>query len=353
MRHLRLQLASNSYLNRQGHITLRTTPAQFLEYQMQARKQKVTLSTAVVFPKGYFLENLAVRADNSILVTSIKTRELWYVPPTRPNEQVEPALLFTFDKSPTSMVELESDVFYLFTTDGYATHASDLYRVDLREWKPGQGIHPELILAFPSQVRALNGSCLVGPSTILVADSFASLIWRVELSDDGRSASASIWLKHYSMLYHPGELKPEQPGVNGLRFSKKMSYVYYTSTVLKLFMRVRVDRQTLAPLGIPEYLGGDKMMDDFLLDEDAGVAYVTTHRENSIDRMSLEPDRNEETESVAGSPFDEQLVGPSSGAWGRAPGEAGRVAFFTTDGGTTALPLDGVLRAAKILRVEF
>jgi hypothetical protein len=73
-------------------------------------------------------------------------------------------------------------------------------------------------------------------------------------------------------------------------------------------MRVRVDRQTLAPLGIPEYLGGDKMMDDFSVDEDAGVAYVTTHRENTIDRMSLEPDRNEETESVAGKPFDEELV---------------------------------------------
>jgi hypothetical protein len=95
------------------------------------------------------------------------------------------------------------------------------------------------------------------------------------------------------------------------------------------------------------------MMDDFCLDEAAGVAYVTTHRENTIDRMSLEPDRFEERESVAGSPFDEELVGPSSGAWGRAPGEAGRVAFFTTDGGTTSLPPDGVLRTAKIIRVEF
>src|SRR5271157_5349946 len=105
-----------------------------------------------------------------------------------------------------------------------------------------------------------------------------------------------------------GELEPQQPVVNGLRLSKKTSYVYYTSTVLKLFMRVRVDRQTLAPVGIPEYLGGDKMMDDFCLDEDAGVAYVTTHRENTIDRMSLE-DPNEERESVAGSPFNEELVG--------------------------------------------
>ena len=80
---------------------------------------------------------------------------------------------------------------------------------------------------------------------------------------------------------------------------------------------------------------------------------MNTHRENTIDRMSLEPDRNEERETVAGKPFDEDLVGPSSGAWGRAPGEAGRVAFFTTDGGTTALPPDGLLRPAKVLRVTF
>jgi hypothetical protein len=268
-------------------------------------------------------------------------------------EQAEPALLFTFDKSPMSIVEPEPDLFYLCTTDGYATHASSLHRVDMRGWKVGQKIQPELVLTFPSAVRALNGSCLIGPRTILVADSFASLIWRVDLSEDGRSGSASIWLKHYSMLFHPGEMKPEQPGVNGLRFSTKTSYVYYTSTVLKLFMRVRVDRLTHAPLGIPEYLGGDKMMDDFCLDEDLGMAYVTTHRENTIDRMSLEPDRSEETETVAGKPFDEDLVGPSSGAWGRAPGEFGRVAFFTTDGGTTALPPDGQLRNAKVLRVTF
>jgi hypothetical protein len=74
--------------------------------------------------------------------------------------------------------------------------------------------------------------------------------------------------------------------------------------------------------------------------------------ENTIDRMSLEPDRHEEREIVAGSPFDEELVGPSSGAWGREAGEMGRVAFFTTDGGTTALSPDGILRPAKILRVE-
>ena len=320
---------------------------------METNSQKARLGIVAMFPKGYFLENLAVRSDNSLLVTEVKRKELWYVPPAKPPAEVEPSLLCTFDQSPMSLVEPEGDVFYLCTSDGYKTHASSLLRIDLRKWKPHEPVKPELVLTFPPAVRALNGSCLIGPKTILIADCFASLIWRVDLSEDGYSATASVWLKHYSMLYHPGEMKPEQPGVDGVHFVKKLSYVYYTATVLKLFMRVRVDPETLAPLGAPEYVGGGKMMDDFCIDEGKGVAYVTTHRDNTIDVMSLEPGLNEERSSVAGDPFDEELVGPSSGAWGRAPGENGRIAFFCTDGGTTAPPPDGALRPAKILRVEF
>ena len=51
--------------------------------------------------------------------------------------------------------------------------------------------------------------------------------------------------------------------------------------------------------------------------------------------------------------FRQERLGASSVAWGRAPGEAGRVAFFTTDGETTALPPDGKVREAKVLGVEF
>jgi hypothetical protein len=41
---------------------------------------QVRLATVATFPKNYFLENLAVRADNSILVTALNHKELWYVP---------------------------------------------------------------------------------------------------------------------------------------------------------------------------------------------------------------------------------------------------------------------------------
>ena len=77
------------------------------------------------------------------------------------------------------------------------------------------------------------------------------------------------------------------------------------------------------------------MGDDFCIDEDAGVIYLATHRQNTIDRVSMDPGHNSGfTESVVGDPFTKELMGPSSGAWGRALGEYGRVAYFITDGGT-------------------
>jgi hypothetical protein len=117
-------------------------------------------------------------------------------------------------------------------------------------------------------------------------------------------------------------------------------------------MRVRVDPQSNDPEGTPELVDSGTMADDFCIDEDAGVAYVTTHRENTIDRVPLKPNSGSRR-SVAGQPFTELLLGPSSGAWSRVPGEYGRVAYFTTDGGQTAPPPDKIVRSAKILRVEF
>jgi hypothetical protein len=67
--------------------------------------------------------------------------------------------------------------------------------------------------------------------------------------------------------------------------------------------------------------------------------------------VPLEPRHGSEVRHIAGDPFDEVLVGPSSAAWRRTPGDRRRVAYVTTDGGTTASP-DGIVRKAALLRLE-
>jgi len=312
-----------------------------------------TLTTVAVFPEGSFLENLAVRRDGSILITVLNRKEVWYVPAPRAELPVEPMPVHKFAHMTMGIVETEPDTFYVCTSDGYTTHESTLERLDLRNWTPGTAILPQPVLEFGEPVGALNGACLVAPGVLLVADSFAGLIWRVDLAEDGMSATARVWLKHDSMAFDPDNpLRPPQPGINGVRYDSRTGFLHYTSTQRKLFMRVRVDPDTKAPVGPPEFVAGGTMSDDFCIDENAGVAYVTTHRENTIDRISLDPVRNSERFIVAGDPFTEELIGPTSGAWSRLPGEYGKVAYFTTDGGTASPPPDGVRRPAKLLRVE-
>ena len=88
-------------------------------------------------------------------------------------------------------------------------------------------------------------------------------------------------------------------------------------------MRVRIDPAKHNPADEPEFVVGGMMGDDFCIDETAGVAYVTTRRENTIDRVSLEPNGNSDRRhSVAGDPFTEELIGPSAVIGGAVLGNA-------------------------------
>ena len=314
----------------------------------------VTLTPVAYFPQKYFLENLAVRADHSILITAVLQKELWWVPPATSEAVVEPVLVHMFEHPVTGITEVAPDVFIISLTEAYTSHESHLVRIDFTSWAPGTPVSPEVIYTFDERVRGLNGSCLLGPNVMALADCFAGLIWRVDLSDDARTATAQMWLKDDTMAFDPdsGVPPPPQPGINGVRYGTKHSYLYYTSTAQRVFMRVPVDTVTLDPTGPPQFVAAIDNADDFCIDEDPGFAYVTRHRANTIDRVPLAPRHGSEVRHIAGDPFDDILVGPSSAAWGRRAGDHGRLAYVTTDGGTTAAP-DGITRRAALLRAEF
>jgi hypothetical protein len=308
------------------------------------------LTTVAEFAVGDFLENVTVRADGSFLVTELSKKGLWYVPAPARGTPVQPMLIHTFDQPPFDIQEMQRNVFYVDTTTYLTTHQSYLQRVDLRHWKPGMPVPVQQILKFPFPISDVNGSCALTPNVLLVTDSALGLIWRVDLSAGGTKATARVWLKDPSM--NPGhQVKPPQPGINGIEYSAKTGYVYYTSTAQKLFMRVRVDPRTLKPAAAPELLAKGHLWDDFDLDQSAGVAYITTHRQNTIERVPLDP-HSGQAETVASVPFSPLLVGPSDFAWGPGPDDVGSVAYITTDGGLTAPPPDGIVRPARLLRAE-
>jgi hypothetical protein len=315
------------------------------------------LSTITNFPQHFFLENLAVRADGSILVTVLNHKQLWYVPAPSGDQPVTPVPVHTFDQIATGIVEDAPDIFYVCT----AGQAS-LERFDLRGWVPGTPVQPTRVLTF-DEPAGLNGSCAISPGVLLLADSLSGLIWRVDLADDGLRGTASVWLQDPTMAANPdnGLTSPmgPQPGINGIRFAAGTNFVFYTSTAQKLFARVAVDPVDHTATGRPEVIAPDIAPDDFCLDEDAGVAYLTTHTGNTIVRVPIGSSGEGAAPSVvAGDPFTEQLVGPSSAVWARGLEDYGRVAYVTTDGGHTAIEYnrpgtDGIIRPARVVRVQF
>jgi hypothetical protein len=313
----------------------------------------VALTPVAYFPENYFAENLAVRRDGSVLVTAVLQKELWCVPGPEPDVEVAPVLVHTFDHLVSGIAEVAPDVFILNLSDAYTSHESHLARVDLTEWVPGGPVTPTIVFTFDERARGLNGSCMLTAGVLLVADAFAGLIWRVDLTEHAARATARVWLAHDTMTMDPdsGVPPPPQPGVNGVRYGADTGYVYYTSTAQQVFMRVAVDPVTLDPASGAEFVAAIDNADDFCIDEDAGVAYVTRHRANTLDRVPLEPRHGSEVRHIAGDPLDSALIGPSSAAWGRGPHDRGRVAFVTVDGGTTASP-DGILRKAALVRAE-
>ena len=316
--------------------------------------QQAKLTMAAEFPMKSFPENLAVRADTSVLVSNMLEKELWYVPPVSGALPVPPICIHTYDQPTLAIVEFTPDVFFVATSNLYTTHDCYLQRVDLRVWQPGQPVNTETVLAMPEECKSLNGGCLIAPDVLLLADSFAGAIWRVDIRGGGSPPTARLWLKHASMDSDPNGPDWTQPGVNGLKFHAGQRRLYYTSTVKQLFMRVEIDPETHEAIGEPEFVSGGRMADDFIFDLAADVAYLTTHRQNSIDRVPLDPALNRDfaRNSVATQPPEDFLVGPSAGAWGRGAGDDGRVAYFLTDGGTKSPPKGGP-QTAKLLRIEF
>jgi hypothetical protein len=140
------------------------------------------LKVVAEFPEHFFLENMVVRADGSMLITVLNRKEVWYVPAPGDTLPVEPRLVGSFEFNTTFIVEWKPERFLLGVADGYETHEARLYEIDLVGWSPGAPITPRLLLEFPKPWVGLDGAAFVAPN-VMIAAGAAKLLWRVDLSD--------------------------------------------------------------------------------------------------------------------------------------------------------------------------
>ena len=80
---------------------------------------------------------------------------------------------------------------------------------------------------------------------------------------------------------------------------------------------------------------------------------MTTHRDNSILKIHLidGPGLGKVEATLKGSMKLQDVLWPTDGVW--APDLEGKTAFFTSDGGLKNVLGDGVVRYAKVIKVDF
>lgn len=176
---------------------------------------------------------------------------------------------------------------------------------------------------------APNGIAFDGRSSLLVADSFGGVIWRVPTS----SGPAQVWLRHPWLARRP--LIGRFPGANGLQRAGQTMVV--SSSDRSLLLRVALQPDGSA--GAVTVLASDLPADDLAIAPDQTL-YVTTHPFNMIVRLTADGHR-----AVIAGPA-QGIIGPSAAAF--APDGS---LYVTQDGGLSR-PLPGVTPVAAVMRLQ-
>ncbi|KAL8763267.1 MAG: hypothetical protein Q9184_000907 [Pyrenodesmia sp. 2 TL-2023] len=267
------------------------------------------------FPKGTFIENIALRRNNQILITLLAPRpDLYQVDPLsiRP-----PILIHTFADytGVLGITEVDPDIFYVVTgnfslkTLDFLPGASSVFEVDFRKFNPWDKTPAAVrkVADFPNSTF-LNGATLLSRDRgeILIADSGAGSVWKLNVRT---GATTKVIADDPLLKPKPGS-KPTN-GINGVRI--RNGVLYFTNSNFETFNRIPLNADGSAAVPASTIASG-VAGDDFALDA-RGHAYVALTVENEV--AKVEVPRGKVT-VLAGSPEDQvTIAGPTSAAFGR------------------------------------
>ncbi|OAP60251.1 hypothetical protein AYL99_05253 [Fonsecaea erecta] len=282
---------------------------------------------------NYLVENLAVRGNGKVLVTtSAPAATLWQIDPQSSGNAT---LITRFPGASGSygITELQPDLFYV-TTGNFSIETRQpvpqsfaLFEVDMtgfRQLPTGKitSLPTPQKIASITNATVLNGLTHVDGQAgfVLAADSYAGLVWKVDIA----TGSVMTAIKDASMDPSPSKAA----GINGLKYQN--GYLYYTNTGNNLYYRLPIYANGSASAE-PETIAQVTKGDDLILDG-AGTAYIC-QQVNSVSRVAI----NGTQQVIAGTINSNasSLLGPTAVAWGRTPSDRDRL-YVTTNGGQSA-----------------
>lgn len=261
------------------------------------------------FVEHCFIENIAIRPNGHLLLTTFREGELYNFDPDAASPKPQLVARFPSVNALTGIVAIAPDVFAV----AGGMHAPQpfvfekgtmkVFRVDLTS-----GIEEPSIekVADAPDAPLLNGMCGVeeNPHILLSVDSH-SKVWRIDM----KTGKVDAPLEHASLA--PSEVVERVPiGANGAKVFG--GYLYWTNSGHNTFCRVKIDTEG-SPQGkvetVARYEGGGPMIayDDFDFDRTTGIAYLTQHS-NAVHKI----DKQGHLEVFAGGGDDATFEQPTA-----------------------------------------
>lgn len=265
------------------------------------------------FPAGIWLENIAVRPNGNLLLTTLTPNASIYevVNPDSQNPSVN--MLFTIPSvnGLLGIAETAPDSFAF--VGGNFTPTSGIqgtWGLFTTQFLPNSQPRPTFVTGLPD-ARLLNGMSSVAghPELALAADSTNGLVYRVNLL----SKAVQISQDYPEMKPDPASGLPI--GINGVHMHG--GYLYFTNFPHHTFYRIRVNPDATTALGAKVEtvaVVNSSLADDFAFGPlMSNTAWITTNAGSSL--VAVAP--NGQMETVAGSSDASAVPADTSCAFGR------------------------------------
>lgn len=280
------------------------------------------------FPRGTWVENLAVRSNGLILANLLSAPEIYQVNPT-----TGAASLATKIPAATGLLgiaETEKDVYYVVAGNySVATLTAkagtfSVWRVDVDTFKPNETLAKvEKVVDLP-QAQFLNGATVLSrrEGTLLIADSALGGVFRVNT----RSKEVKLVIK--DPLFGITPASPVELGLNGLSY--RGGELFFTNTNQGLLGKILIQPDG-TPKAKAEVLSrGVALVDDFAVGGKGGY-FVTQDVPN---QLSFVPPGGGNASVLVGANDRPGLKGPTSAAIGKGKRKVGRGSLYIgTNGG--------------------
>ena len=299
---------------------------------------ELSINPIYTFPENHATENLAIRANGQILITTaLPLSEVYLVDPS----SVLPANLITRFSGLTSslgITELEPDVFYVAAGNvsisntptsgppGGVPGTFSIYEVDMRLFQ----MSSNGAIATPATVRKvadvpnaqlLNGVASMGitgvPSNnvILAADTVAGMVWNINVASGAVAVAAS---------------DASMQGINGMKVQN--GFLYYDSDAHSTWYRIPINTNGFVPSGSTAQVLSTGLVngDDFALDA-RGRAFLGGQGENAVFLVDPAGQGTQRVLAHLANSSADAFAGPSAVQFGRRASDSSSI-YVTANG---------------------